>query len=42
METVKRTFRISKEADEKVKKVKNKTGQNQDTIINKAIMKLRI
>lgn len=41
METVKRTFRIKPEAEEKLKKLKHKKGKTQDTLVNEAIMKLR-
>lgn len=41
MQTVKRTFRISIPADEKLKKHKEKKGRTKDALVNEAIMKLR-
>ena len=41
MQTVKRTFRISVDADEKLKRMKDKKGRTKDALVNEAIMKSR-
>jgi len=41
METVKRTFRISAKADEKLNQLKDKKGRTKDALVNEAIIKFR-